>query len=46
MINMFSVMINFKKNMNTFATLTELLTNNKVITMTDDLKSIHKLIQK
>ena len=45
-IDMFSVMANFKKNMNTFATLTKLLINDKVMTITDDLKLIHKLIQK
>ena len=46
MIDMFSVIVNFRKNMNTFAMLTELLINNKVTTITDDLKLIHKLIQK
>ena len=45
-ISMFFVMANFEKNMNTFAILTELLMNDKVMTITDDLKSIHKLIQK
>ena len=44
-ISMSSVITNFKKNMNTFTTLTELLTNNKVTIMTDDMKSVHKLIQ-
>ena len=43
---MFSAMANFRKNMNTFATPTELLTNDKVMTITDNLKSVHKLIQK
>ena len=43
---MFSAIANFRKNMNTFTTLTELLTNNKATTITDDLKSVHKLIQK
>ena len=37
-------MTNFKKNMNTFTTLTELFMNDKAMTMTDDLKLIHKLI--
>ena len=45
-ISMFFVMTNFKKNMNIFATSTELLMNNKVMTMTNDMKSVHKLIQK
>ena len=39
-------MTNFRKNMNTFATLTELLMNNKATTITNDLKSVHRLIQK
>ena len=43
---MFSVITNFRKNMNTFATSTELFMNDKVTTMTDNMKSIHKLIQK
>ena len=45
-IDMSSVITNFRKNMNTFATLTELLMNDKAMTITDDLKLIHKLIQK
>ena len=43
---MFFAMTNFKKNMNIFTTLTELLINNKVTIMTDNLKLIYKLIQK
>ena len=45
MIGMFSAMTNFEKNMNTFTMLTELLINDKATTITDDLKSVHKLIQ-
>ena len=43
---MFSAITNFRKNMNTFTTSTELLINNKITTITDNLKLIHKLIQK
>ena len=46
MISMSSAMTNFGKNMNIFAMSTELLMNDKAMTITDDLKLIHKLIQK
>ena len=45
-INMSSAIMNFRKNMNTFATLTKLLTNNKAIVIISKMKSVHKLIQK
>ena len=34
-----------EKNMNTFTTSTELLTNDKAMILTDEMKSVHKLIQ-
>ena len=44
-ISMSPAMANFRKNMNTFATPTELLTNDKAIMLTNKIKSVHKLIQ-
>ena len=46
MIGMFFMMTNFRKNMNTFTMLMKLLMNDKAMIITDDLKLIHKLIQK
>ena len=43
---MFLIMINFKKNMNTFTTSMRLLINNKVMIIIDKMKLVHKLIKK
>ena len=44
MIGMFFVIANFRKNMNTFTMLTELLINDKAIMLINKIKSVHKLI--
>ena len=45
-IDMSPVMMNFRKNMNTFTMPTRLLINDKAITLTNEIKSVHELIQK
>ena len=44
-IGMSPAMANFGKDMNTFATPTGLLTNDKAITLTNEIKSVHELIR-
>ena len=44
-IDMSSVMINFKKEMNTFIMSVELLNNDKARVMTEEIKSVQKFIQ-
>ena len=41
---MLLIIINFEKNINTFAILIKLLNNNKIIIITNNIKLIYKII--